>query len=121
MAALDELGVSVALDDFGTGFSSLNMLHNLPFHVLKIDRGFLRDLHPNGLNYARARTLIEVTISLAHSINMAVVAEGVETSEQLQLLNELGCDQAQGYLLGRPVPAAEAEQLLTSLDGQRTG
>lgn len=78
LAALDELGVSVALDDFGTGFSSLNMLHNLPFHVLKIDRGFLRDLHPNGLNYARARTLIEVTISLAHIINMAVVAEGVE-------------------------------------------
>ncbi|UFA50946.1 putative bifunctional diguanylate cyclase/phosphodiesterase [Deinococcus radiophilus] len=102
--------IRIAIDDFGTGYSSLNMLAQLPFEHLKIDRSFVRDLTAQEA-YAepsRARVLMRGITGLAHSLQLKVIAEGVETDEQLSLLQELGCDKVQGYLLGRPVPPEEA-------------
>lgn len=109
---LEALGILVALDDFGTGYSSLSMLQNLPFHVLKIDRSFLNDLHQASPRFARAWTLMEVLVKLAHNLQMKVVVEGIESEEQWDLLQELGCDTAQGYWLSRPLPPKQAELLL---------
>lgn len=93
-------GVRIAIDDFGTGYSSLARLSTLPVDTLKIDRSFV-----NGLaNDRSARTLVETILSMARAFNMDVVAEGVETEQQLNMLDTLGCDQAQGYLMSRPVP-----------------
>jgi EAL domain-containing protein (putative c-di-GMP-specific phosphodiesterase class I) len=96
------LGVTVAIDDFGTGFSSLSYLAKLPVTTLKIDRSFVVDMAAP----PQANALVSMIIQLAHSLQLSVVAEGVETEEQLELLRSLGCDQTQGYLLGRPVPSA---------------
>lgn len=115
LAALAELGVGVAMDDFGTGFSSLSLLHSMPFQSLKIDRSFLVDFYQGSPGFGRARMLIEVMINLARNMNMDVVAEGVEAAEQLDLLAEMNCNQAQGYYLSRPIPAAEAAVLLPPL------
>ena len=101
VADLDELGVSLAIDDFGTGFSSLSRLRDLPFATLKIDRSFVS---PDG-GVPENQHLLASIIGIAHGLGMNVIAEGVETAEQLRLLHELGCEHAQGYLLGRPVPA----------------
>ncbi len=92
------LGVTMALDDFGTGYSSLGYLKNLPMDALKIDKSFLGGV---GTDPA-AEVLVKSLVSLAHSLGMRVVVEGVETSEQLELLNAFGCDELQGFLLGRP-------------------
>jgi diguanylate cyclase (GGDEF)-like protein len=94
------LGVCIAIDDFGTGFSSLSYLAKLPVDTLKIDRSFIVDL---GLGQ-EASALVTTIISLAHALKLKVVAEGVETSEQLRLLTSLQCDEFQGYLFGKPVP-----------------
>ena len=93
------MGVSMALDDFGTGYSSLGYLKNLPMDALKIDRSFLAGIGTE----ESARVLISSLVSLAHSLGMRVVAEGVETREQHQLLSALGCDELQGYLFGKPL------------------
>lgn len=93
------LGVTMALDDFGTGYSSLGYLKNLPMDALKVDKSFLGGV---GTDPA-AVVLVQSLVSLAHSLGMRVVVEGVETSEQFELLNALGCDELQGYLLGRPL------------------
>ena len=100
VAALKSLGVTVALDDFGTGYSSLSHLHGLAVQRLKIDRAFIRDL-PGNVNNA---AIASAVISLAHSLGIGVLAEGIETNEQLDFLLELGCDEAQGFLFGRPMP-----------------
>jgi EAL domain-containing protein (putative c-di-GMP-specific phosphodiesterase class I) len=100
---LRALGVSVALDDVGTGFSSMAYLRDLPLDTLKIDRSFISDLHRD----ARNASICEALLTLGRSLGLDVVAEGVETEEQLQWLRAHGCDQVQGYLLGRPAPLAQ--------------
>jgi diguanylate cyclase (GGDEF)-like protein/PAS domain S-box-containing protein len=103
--SLKQLGLSIAIDDFGTGYSSLNYLKQFPIDVLKIDRTFVDGL-PSGEQDAQIARAI---IAMAHSLNLAVIAEGVETQEQLDFLREHGCDEVQGYLFGRPMPAARFE------------
>ena len=96
---LAQLGVLLSMDDFGTGYSSLSYLRKFAFNVLKIDRSFV-----HGLTETKAdRELVYASIALAHSLELKVVAEGVETAEQLALLNELGCDYAQGFYLAKPM------------------
>ncbi len=103
--AIRALGVRVAIDDFGTGFSSLSYLSKLPVDTLKIDRSFVIEMavSPEGL------ALVSTIINLAHALKLCVVAEGVETEEQARLLRLLNCDEAQGYLFSRPLPAAQFE------------
>lgn len=108
LQAVRDLGVQLSIDDFGTGYSSLAYLHRLPVDELKIDRSFVAgaDRHPE------ARTLLKTIVDLGHSLNMSVTAEGVERQAELQLLLDLGCDVAQGYLISRPMDAAAAERYL---------
>jgi diguanylate cyclase (GGDEF)-like protein/PAS domain S-box-containing protein len=101
-----ELGVTVAVDDFGTGYSSLSYLRRLPIDTLKIDRSFILNL---GMNEEDSQ-IVGTIIALGQILKMTVVAEGVETEAHAQLLRDLGCDLAQGYLFARPQPAAELEK-----------
>jgi EAL domain-containing protein (putative c-di-GMP-specific phosphodiesterase class I) len=103
LVRLKQLGVGIAIDDFGTGYSSLNYLKQFPIDVLKIDRSFVDGL-PDGEQDAQIARAI---IAMAHSLNLAVIAEGVETQAQLDFLRDHDCDEIQGYLLGRPMPAAQ--------------
>jgi diguanylate cyclase (GGDEF)-like protein len=106
---LRRLGVRFAIDDFGTGYSSLSHLQNLPVDCIKIDRSFIKDLEPGAVGSA---TLVRGIIALAHNLGLRVVAEGVETAQQLALLNNLGCDINQGFFLHRPMSAEALEELL---------
>lgn len=106
---LKQLGLSLSLDDFGTGFSSLSYLKRLPIDALKIDRSFVSDVTEDADDAAIVTTIID----LAHNLNISVIAEGVETEEQFRFLEEKGCQQIQGFLLGRPLPASETEKVLT--------
>jgi diguanylate cyclase (GGDEF)-like protein/PAS domain S-box-containing protein len=101
MRALRELGVKLDLDDFGTGYSSLGSIHDFPIDVIKIDRSFVHGLESSG----RVSAVIEAVARLAHHLSLEVVAEGIETSHQRELLRKLGCRFGQGYLFGRPVDA----------------
>ena len=109
LRSLDELGVSLVLDDFGTGYSSLSHLRRFPFTRLKIDRSFVKEIPAQRDDVA----LTEAIISLAHSLHMKVVAEGVETEDQADLLRAQQCDEFQGYLFGRPVQPDEFTRFLT--------
>jgi diguanylate cyclase (GGDEF)-like protein len=102
------LGLMVYIDDFGTGYSSLSYLKELPIDTLKIDRSFIRDLASESSSLSMAMGII----AIANSLGLEVVAEGVETEEQLAILNDLGCGSAQGYLFSRPAPAKTIESLL---------
>lgn len=97
---LKGLGVRIAMDDFGTGYSSLSYLQTFPFDKIKIDRSFISDLESN----MQARAIVRAVIGLASAIHVPVIAEGVETQGQLDLLHEQGCNQIQGYFIGRPMP-----------------
>jgi EAL domain-containing protein (putative c-di-GMP-specific phosphodiesterase class I) len=110
MERLKRLGVRIAIDDFGTGYSSLSYLHRLPIDVLKIDRSFMENLsEPDG-----TRPIVDAVLSMAHTLGLHVVAEGVETAEQLDTLREGQCDLIQGYFFSRPVQAKQAAAFLES-------
>ena len=105
---LSRMGVAVSVDDFGTGYSSMSYLRRFPLDKLKIDRSFIADL----MTSPEAAALVRGIISLAHSLRLKVIAEGVETLEQMELLKHLGCDQLQGFCFSRPLPATEYELLM---------
>lgn len=109
---LRTLGVKISIDDFGTGYSSLAYLRRFPIDKLKIDIAFVREVTSNPQDAAITRTIIE----LAHSLNLQVIAEGVETKEQWALLKEQGCDHGQGYLFSKPLALAELETLLGKVE-----
>lgn len=98
------LGVRLSIDDFGTGYSSLSYLRSLPIDALKIDRSFVTDM----VRDEQSAVIVRSTIGLAHSLNLQVVAEGVEDATTLAMLEDMGCDQVQGYYIGRPVPPEQA-------------
>ena len=103
LRALRAMGVHFAIDDFGTGYSSLSYLAKLPVDSLKIDRAFIMTM----MEERQSRTIVSTIISLAHALELSVVAEGVETMEQWNLLRSLGCDEIQGEVFSKPVPWAE--------------
>jgi len=109
LAGLKAMGVTISIDDFGTGFSSLSYLKRLPIDALKIDRAFIRDVSTDPDDAA----LVMAIVTLAHNLRLQVVAEGVETDEQLRFLHLLRCDEVQGYRFSKPLPANELEQLLS--------
>ncbi|BAU66338.1 diguanylate cyclase/phosphodiesterase [Stanieria sp. NIES-3757] len=104
----NEMGIALSLDDFGTGYSSLGYLKQFPFHTLKIDRSFIKDLTASSQDLA----IVNAIIALGKGLNLTVVAEGVETEEIKNLLKNMGCEYIQGYFFSKPVSAAEATQLL---------
>jgi EAL domain-containing protein (putative c-di-GMP-specific phosphodiesterase class I) len=106
LAALRAMGVRLALDDFGTGYSSLSHLKRFPLDVIKLDRTFVAGIGGDSVD-GRDEAIIRAVMGLAHSFSLTVVAEGVETVAQRDRLLELGCGVAQGYLFGRPAPAAD--------------
>ncbi|HEY8426899.1 MAG TPA: bifunctional diguanylate cyclase/phosphodiesterase [Sandaracinaceae bacterium] len=112
LAALRRLGVRVSVDDFGTGYSSLAYLQRLPVDVLKIDRSFVKDLDAPGPAREHARALAQAITGLGHHLGLRVLAEGVETREQLDALEALGCDEVQGFLFSRPLPPEQVESAL---------
>ncbi|MGZ5084893.1 MAG: EAL domain-containing protein, partial [Usitatibacter sp.] len=108
LRSLERRGVRIAVDDFGTGYSSLAYLSRFPIDSLKIDRAFIRDAEAN----PEDRAIISTIIQLAHGIGLTVIAEGVETEAQLDLLRAQGCDEVQGFLFSKPVTAMETAQFL---------
>jgi EAL domain-containing protein (putative c-di-GMP-specific phosphodiesterase class I) len=105
---LRERGLACSIDDFGTGYSSLSVLKSFPISKLKIDRSFVMDIDKDPNDAA----IVTAIVAMAHALKMTVVAEGVETKEHLDFLRNLGCDQIQGYLFSRPVPASDMREML---------
>jgi EAL domain-containing protein (putative c-di-GMP-specific phosphodiesterase class I) len=108
LQGLRKLGVTISMDDFGTGYSSLGYLRRLPVDTVKLDQSFVRDLTTD----SGAAAISAAVIAMAHSLSLRVVAEGVETREQLAFLRKHGCEAMQGHLFSPPVPAEEIDQLL---------
>jgi EAL domain-containing protein (putative c-di-GMP-specific phosphodiesterase class I) len=109
LAELKAMNITLAMDDFGTGYSSLNYLRKYPFDVLKIDRSFISEI----TNNAADRELVQASIALAQGLKLTVVAEGIETEEQLSMLRSLGCDFGQGYLFGKPMAPEELSSMFS--------
>jgi EAL domain-containing protein (putative c-di-GMP-specific phosphodiesterase class I) len=107
--ALKDLGIHLVLDDFGTGYSSLSYLDRFPIDALKIDRSFVAALDSGG-----SAAIVTAIVSMAHSLDLRVTAEGVETAEQLEHLRRLGCEYAQGFFFGRPAPPGAHDGLLAA-------
>ncbi|WP_291636844.1 EAL domain-containing protein, partial [Clostridium sp.] len=105
---LMDMGIRIALDDFGTGYSSLNYLMKIPISTLKIDKSFIDNITTNIQN----KSIIKNIIQMAHSMDLIVVAEGVETEQQLSILREKKCDYIQGYYFSKPLSVSDAEELL---------
>ena len=108
LSKLNKMGIALAIDDFGTGYSSLSYLQKFPLNTLKIDRSFISDITVNNGD----SSIVSAIVSMAHSLGLTVVAEGVDTIEQLELLREKNCEYVQGYLFSKPIPQVEVEQLL---------
>jgi EAL domain-containing protein (putative c-di-GMP-specific phosphodiesterase class I) len=115
LSELYNLGVAISIDDFGTGYSSLSYLKNFPIHCLKIDKSFVRDLSDDNHDAAITTAIIR----LAHGLKLAVVAEGVETEAQRDLLQLLDCQLMQGYLFSRPLSAEDTTKLLRKFKSRR--
>ena len=105
---LHEMGIELQIDDFGTGYSSLSKLQSLDIDVVKIDQSFVHKLASDH----QSRALCETIVSIGRSLEIAIVAEGVETVEQLQILQAMNCDEVQGYLISRPVPPEDIPALI---------
>jgi EAL domain-containing protein (putative c-di-GMP-specific phosphodiesterase class I) len=105
---LKALGVQLSMDDFGTGYSSLSCVHQFPLDVLKIDRSFVKRMAADG----EASEVVRAIVGLAHNLGLDVIAEGVETSEQLAQLKVLGCEYGQGLLFSKPLKSADALALI---------
>lgn len=115
LSELRHAGIVIALDDFGTGYSSLSYLRTLPIDIIKIDRSFVQEIEES----TEARDLIESILHIAKALNKSVVAEGVETHAQLNVLRRMGCDTMQGYLLSRPLPESELSTFIAEHDNSR--
>jgi EAL domain-containing protein (putative c-di-GMP-specific phosphodiesterase class I) len=115
LRCLKDLGVFLSLDDFGTGYSSLSYLKRFAFDCLKIDRSFVQDMTTD----PEDKAIVQTIIAVAKNLGMTVLAEGVETAETLECLRAMGCQQVQGYLIGRPVPPDQSEQLLRTCSNGR--
>ena len=107
-----EAGVQVAIDDFGTGYSSLSYLKEFDIDFLKIDQSFIRNLKID----SREESLSEAIVVMAHKLDLKVIAEGIETKQQLELLQSMGCDYGQGYFFSKPLPADKFEELFRRSD-----
>jgi len=105
---LRELGFRIEMDDFGSGYSSLNMISTLPIDALKLDMMFIRTAFSENGN----TRMIEITLDISRALNVPMIAEGVETEEQMLALKKMGCDIVQGYYFSKPVPAEEFERFL---------
>src|SRR6202030_1967302 len=105
MEQLRALGCQISLDDFGAGYSSLSYLQRLPIDILKLDRSFVQEVKTEG---GASSSLVQGIVIMAHGLGIRITAEGVETQQQLDLVHHSGCDKVQGFLLGRPSPAASA-------------
>ena len=108
LTELRERGIGLSLDDFGTGYSSLSYLHRFPLDVLKVDRSFTAQM----LRSPEALRLVRSIIDLSHDLGLTVVAEGVESADEVECLRGMSCDFAQGYYFSRPLPEAQAERVL---------
>jgi EAL domain-containing protein (putative c-di-GMP-specific phosphodiesterase class I) len=108
LAEIKKMGVRLAIDDFGVGYSSLTHLKRFPIDTLKVDRSFIRDLPQN----AEDKALTEAIIAMGKSLNLRVVAEGVETQEQQTFLRDRDCDEMQGFFFSRPIPSGEFAELM---------
>jgi diguanylate cyclase len=117
LSRIRDLGVQIFLDDFGTGYSSLSYIAALPIHAVKIDRSFIIRM----MQQERHRAVVIATISLAHSLGMKVIAEGVETSDQAKAVIELGCDEIQGFFFGKPMPASALPRWKAGFRWERLG
>ena len=116
MKEIKELGVKLSMDDFGTGYSSLSYIQILPITVLKLDRSFIMYLEDDAIS----REIVSAVIRIAKSKKIETIAEGIETIGQADILRESGCDQAQGYFFGKPMPADKFEQFLRERQPQKT-
>jgi len=110
LRALKKMGIKISLDDFGTGYSSLSYLSRFPIDVLKIDKSFIRGINRNSDDYAIVRAIT----ALAQSLNLSVVAEGIESAEQLDALRREKCDRVQGYLFSKPLPSEEFMKFISA-------
>jgi EAL domain-containing protein (putative c-di-GMP-specific phosphodiesterase class I) len=108
LLSLKDVGIRLSMDDFGTGYSSLSYLHRFPLDTLKVDQSFVRHMEHN----PEEDTIVRTIVMLGHNLGMDVIAEGIETAEQLAKLRSLGCEYGQGYFFSKPLPSDQATELL---------